>query len=524
MNFFKRAAVSIIRRKGKTIILLALIFVLGNVIAGAVSIEQAVKNTEKAVMRGINPIATIQLSKDKISGEVEWGADDATEKFRALWSKYQLTPEQIEQFGELSSVDYLEYSNICRLFSRDIQRYVPPQSVINGTEDSSNGAYFEFTGGQSPEILDCKMGVIEMTDGSTLTEAEISEGENKVVVSKAFAETNGLYVGAVFTLNHEIYEYIEPEPVDINTDLKAGAEPELLKTLEFEFTVTGIYDLVENSDDSQNENQSQHDAWTQMYRLTNQNNMIYTSNNAIRAINGLILAQEKQYKPDEWTEIQLFSDNPLEPFYMFKNVDALEEFKTEIASVLDSEYYNIIDSRGDYTNIIAPLKNMSELSNTILFVGIAASLVILSLLITLFLRDRRNEIGIYLALGERKIRIAGQIVCEVLLVSVLGIMLSLFSGNIIAGGLSDSMMENQVISQREQENENRGSLTGEENYLISMGYGSEITFDELSEQYRVSLDFNIVIFFFGAGVITVFLSTLIPILYTLKLNPRKILM
>ena len=50
MNFMKRGFTSIIRRPGKTAILLIIVFILANLIVGAISVKEAVKNTQK-VMR-----------------------------------------------------------------------------------------------------------------------------------------------------------------------------------------------------------------------------------------------------------------------------------------------------------------------------------------------------------------------------------------------------------------------------------------------------------------------------------------
>ena len=43
MNYFKRGMASITRRKGKSLILFAVIFILGNVMAGAIAIDQGTK-------------------------------------------------------------------------------------------------------------------------------------------------------------------------------------------------------------------------------------------------------------------------------------------------------------------------------------------------------------------------------------------------------------------------------------------------------------------------------------------------
>ena len=51
MNFWQRALKSVTRRKGKSFILFLVIFILGNVIAGAVAVQQSTMNVERETKR-----------------------------------------------------------------------------------------------------------------------------------------------------------------------------------------------------------------------------------------------------------------------------------------------------------------------------------------------------------------------------------------------------------------------------------------------------------------------------------------
>ena len=61
MNFLKRATISILRRLSKSIILLLLVFILGTVIAGAISVQGAINNTSANLRRQMRPIVSIEL-------------------------------------------------------------------------------------------------------------------------------------------------------------------------------------------------------------------------------------------------------------------------------------------------------------------------------------------------------------------------------------------------------------------------------------------------------------------------------
>ncbi|MCL1853376.1 MAG: FtsX-like permease family protein [Peptococcaceae bacterium] len=155
-----------------------------------------------------------------------------------------------------------------------------------------------------------------------------------------------------------------------------------------------------------------------------------------------------------------------------------------------------------------------------MFVVVGASLIILSLLITLFLRDRKHEIGVYLSLGERKTKVVVQIALEVVVVALIAITLSLFSGNILAGSISEKMLVDQVAAEQGKKS-NNGYVYTELEY---MGYRTEIDSNEVARSYAVSLDLITMLLFYAVGIGTVSLSTLMPIAYISRLNPKKILM
>ncbi|MCL2071830.1 MAG: ABC transporter permease [Oscillospiraceae bacterium] len=562
MSFFKRAIISIMRRPGKTVILLVLVFILGNVIAGSFSIEQSVKNTEAAVLKGVVPVATLQENYMKINeeldrllverghGEPNWEDPDfdyqayydiRDELYREIQGDSVLNVEKIEELGALPSVDFYDYSIMASLNSEVLRKYYPDNEdsgssgmgVRMGMSAPEEGErdWFTMRGSQTGDFLDLKMGLIELVDGRTFDDDEAARGDNVVLISEQFAAQNNLQVGSTFILNHFIEVWpdagvargggivVERVEGTFADDFNDFPGPELAETLDFEFTVLGIYEpnIQPTSNDNPWEDTS--------YLETERRNMIYMPNSAIKEIQKFIFEEESENNPEGWLAQSGEPQEYITPMFAFRDEAGLNEFADNVEAMFGG-YQWVIDNELDFDNIVAPLRNMSGLANIILYVGVGASLIILSLLITLFLRDRRTEIGIYLALGERKGRVVGQILAEVMTVAILGITLSLFSGNLISAALSNSMIDNQVMELQQKQNSRRNAPPdwGSDNQLKAMGYGTEVTLEDMAENYKVVLDGNIIIIFYVGGIITILLSTLIPILYILRLNPRKILM
>jgi len=213
-------------------------------------------------------------------------------------------------------------------------------------------------------------------------------------------------------------------------------------------------------------------------------------------------------------------------FWILQDSTYLDVFLEEAASLLPSFY--LFDTWSHvHTPLESAMSDMQWIFRQILWFSIGATIVILSLLITLYLRDRRHEIGIYLALGEKQSNIAMQILSESIPVALLGMTLALFLGNSLSSNLSHHMLQQSLT----EEHVWRTGSTFIENSdwqhfsnLEFRGLGRELTAYELISMFEISLDGQTLVIFYLVGLLTITFSTLIPIAYAFTINPKKILM
>ncbi len=104
MNFWQRALKSITRRKGKSFILFLVLFILGNVIAGAVAIQQSTANVGETKRKNV---ATVEMDWEGF----EKDHADASDEERSQEDFYPKPPalDVYEQIGQLSYVKYFDY-------------------------------------------------------------------------------------------------------------------------------------------------------------------------------------------------------------------------------------------------------------------------------------------------------------------------------------------------------------------------------------------------------------------------------
>jgi len=118
MNLFKRSMTSITRNLGKTIILLILVFILGSVIAGAISVYGAIHNTDMNLRRNMRPIVSIGTDGGALMEY--WEDFDFVMTFPT--EQAILFPEDIRAIGQLEQVYFYDYAIQSGLGSLDLAR------------------------------------------------------------------------------------------------------------------------------------------------------------------------------------------------------------------------------------------------------------------------------------------------------------------------------------------------------------------------------------------------------------------
>ncbi|MCL1852009.1 MAG: ABC transporter permease [Peptococcaceae bacterium] len=466
MSFARRAIASIIRKPGKTLILLVIIFVLGNIIAGAVSIRQAATNAQV-------------LLRTKMSPVVSLGFDN--EKYAALWEQNpaleieDIALETLEKIGVSPYVKYFDYS-----------AKVIGISLSSGFSSSSEDptlpgiSFINAIGVNNPEIVDLKEGLIQLVSGRVFTEQEIKNLTYVALIPQEMAEKNNLSVGSVIPF-------------------ECGFDTEAEKPRTFDFEIIGIYRAKIMEGEFRDGIYAPNRALNEMNEMAN--NEVLKDPNVTESDYQSILETFKIY----YTTLFILND-PTD----------LNAFREEVATLLPA-YYTVTVASNSLEKSAAPLQSIREIVTLVLCVAVVAAVLTMSLLITLFLRDRRQEIGIYLSLGERKFKVAGQILVEIAVIALMAITLSLFTGNLLSGAISEQMLTDQMAA--DQANVGQYS-PGDYAYR----YQGATATEQLAESYTTSLDTTIVLLFYIIGFVTVCVSVLLPIFYITRLNPKKILM
>jgi len=182
MNYWKRAKNSIFRTKGKSLILFAVIFVLGNVIAGAIAIQQSTTNVEKKMKQQLGATVSAEPDLNKLLEQNESGEGQSM-KLEGL------KEATIKKMGASPYVKDYDYSYLAYLNVKKFKVYEMKQQ--GNVDVSTPYKTMTLKGSNSTEPLDFKNKKVKLVDGRMLTKEELAGKTPVALISKKVADENG---------------------------------------------------------------------------------------------------------------------------------------------------------------------------------------------------------------------------------------------------------------------------------------------------------------------------------------------
>ena len=204
---------------------------------------------------------------------------------------------------------------------------------------------------------------------------------NKVLVHEEFAKLNNLDIGSKIKLE------------------KANSSEQ--KTTNKDYEVVGIYSGTKN-----NEFQGLSSDFIE--------NTVYTDYKSSQELMGYSESDKKVTSVD----------------YFVKNPEKLEDV-AKSAENLAIEDTEVVKSNKNFQTVIASLQSIEKIIDIVKIGSIIASVIILSLVLIFWLRERLHEIGILLSIGTSKTKIILQQIIELVYIAVFSIILSSVLENVI---------------------------------------------------------------------------------------------
>lgn len=517
MGILKRAITSVSRNFGKTTLLISIIILLGTLLSVAISVNKAFYQTDARLRERLPSVAVLEFIGD--FDDVERNATVPNmEMIEAVASLSYVRDYDINSMGFLRAP--LTYANIPINPSWSDELRL---AVIESYEDllsiHENDPYLFFStrGTHAVKPTHEQAGIIKLEDGRFMTELEHQEGLPVALVSNGFAEVNHLSVGDTIQLeNIAQNQQSMTDYIFENGDVSSVSHLDqfIAARMSIEFEIIGIFSVADDL-------------------IPSDTTFVdFTLLSARELVNTIFIPHTLQYELDQFIrEHMIFHDEfPQEfdfgfvftPFFILEDPRDFPAFSQAAAEVIP-EYWRVVDTSGSFAPFSRSMDTMLWVAELIFWGSLIAIVVVLSLVITLFVRDRKHEIGVYRALGESRMKILMQMMIEVLGISLLAMILALFIGNVLSTALSRQILEKEIMRTISDDYSTR-VLSEDITFDLEIFDPGPMTIEEMLEAYDVTLDTQTIVAFFGFGILAISISTMLPIVYIMRLDPKEILL
>jgi len=236
-----------------------------------------------------------------------------------------------------------------------------------------------------------------------LHEGDFPQADSEVLISLDLAELNSLTVGDSITLNGNLL--VDDE----------------ITTVDYHLTITGIY-LDFTPEVAGN-------MLGFMPPTMNPRNEILTSLNTVLQPLGENIAN---------------ATAQIDVTYYLANPSYLEYFEAEARAMGVSELLLFSSNAADFYAMVAPVEGLRSIAQTFLIVVLVLGGIILVLLSSIFIRERKYEIGVLRAMGMKRQKVAMGLWSEMLVLTATCLVLGLGIGSVVAQPVSDTLLVAQV--------------------------------------------------------------------------------
>ena len=458
MYIFENALKNIARNKGRNILLAAIIFAI---IATTV-VTLMIRNTSEKI---------IDEYKSMFGSEVS--IEYNLQRFVEMRTKNEITREQnvttlsSEQYIAFADSDLLQYSVFTSIVYVDSGSLVP---VGQSGGTIAGGGYVT-----APNMImhgnnfdDFDNGFRAIVEGNGRMPVRAGE----CVVSIEFAELNGLSPGD--TIN--IYGMVMLED-------EGQIDPAV-----YNLVVTGIYH-------SADEVTSGTIAWGGT--LTNRLNEILTVSETIDNTSAGVAVTAR---------------------YFLKNPSYLEAFEQEVRAKGLHTLFDVKTDEDTYNAIVGPVEGMRGVTTTFMVVVLILGAVILVLLSSIAIRERKYEIGVLRAMGMKKAKVALGLWSEMVIITLLCLIIGIGAGILAAQPVSNSLLARQVENAQKIKEADSGY------FMKQIGGDSRAVDDNPIEEINVMLGFDTILQIMLISLLLASVAGLAAISRITKYEPIKILM
>ncbi len=488
MYIFKNALTSIVRNKGRNLLIGIIILVISCAVSVTLAINSSSRRLIESYESKYEVEATIGMNRENMMKD--FNPEDRENSKNSMQEMFSLassvTVDDIKNYADSEYVKSYYYVMQVGVNAKDLEKAEMNSSngnnnfgnrAPNGKGGFTNESSGDFTlkGYSSIESMN------EFIEGSyTITDGEVSDDfdSHYCLINKELSTLNEISVGDSITI-------IDSEDDSYN----------------YELIVSGIY-----------EEKSDNDSGMSMFA---------------HSVNTIITNTHFIDKMVENNEALTVSTTPT---FILTSGDVVESFSSELTEKGLSEYLSVqtnLDQVEGATNTISNVKNFAI---TFLLITLIIGTVVLLVINMINIRERKYEIGVLRTIGMKKSKVCMQFMIELFFVALVSLVIGAGIGATMSVPVSNSLLESEIASSQNESNnirENFGKNGHSDSGRLNDNFANNgfkgVTMVQAFDSIDAVVDFEVVIELLGIGLVITLVSSISAITSIQKFSPLTIL-
>lgn len=499
MKLIERIYYGIIGKPVKSLLMMLVMFIIANLLSGSLILYNTTQTTLNSIKKQVAPVVIFEYpEKINLFSINRLNDEEYYEEVEKLLKAFN----EVKKIFEVSYYDFSVFTNVTEEF------LVEHRMNMNRDWDYWD-FYTEVLFSNNVYPYPFKSNNYKMVEGRYFTDEEIEKGLPVIVVPDSYnVVKNGIRVPASIGDRIKISVPIIKDDSDCigmtKEVCKSIYKNKIYKSLVYEAEIIGIYNKVESL-----KNFVFYDQFEIIVPLNFSNFVFNEYNKEFKLYEDKYQNEINEGKYSNLRKLKHIGYN----YFELKDSEDIPVFLEKAKAIFekyDLEGYKANVSNDSYLKVAGPLEALNSVSKTIIVSTIIISFIVLGLVSAMIIRDRKNEVGILLSLGESKKRIMIQFVCEMLLIGCLAIASSMITSKQFSKAMGDVIMnaygETQEIDTTDQ-------------VILN-----DVTKQSVLDEYETELATSdtLLLSFFTSSVIV--LTCSLSVLVVLKMKPKEILM
>ena len=504
MYILKNAWKSIIRNKGRNILITIIVIVIASSCTISLAILKSANNIVDAYEEK-NPIeASIGMNRNELINYLHENNESQEDMINSFNEIEGLSEEEINNYADSKYIKEYYYTYSLGVDAKDLTEATdslvkektetktetttsggefgnfPPRGgrVTNKktttkttekifNEKAQNGAFTLVGYNSYEDMKDFINGDYTITDGSVSDEFNSSN----CVISEELATLNNLKVDDKITV--------------IDTDNTSNT---------YELTITGIY--KENTESSND---------TRAMFSTSANEII-TNVNFIKQI----LDKNENLKAN------------INPTFILNNKDDIDAFSKEVTDKGLNKYYSVTNNINEIESATKSINNVKVFATTFLIITLLIGGIVLAVINMINIRERKYEIGVLRTIGMKKSKLSLQFMLELLIVCVFGLSIGATIGSLSSVKIANKLLDSEIKSTQEEYSDisnNFGIHDDRENFKHNFGVANINQVNTID----AVVDIKVLLELLGLGILLTLISSLASMISISRFSPLTIL-